>query len=156
MSTVTHYFRLGPDEFSAMSRGVQRAVVAQSALGIEEGDQLVFREWRSTLTASAEHGAYTGQWIVRKVLHALPGGDGTGIAPDHLVLSLNLAIENDYASLALKRELNLAERQGVSPDRYWRVRETKEQGRRGTVRDVLPLVRDADDGLETDRTRGIT
>lgn len=149
MPTATHFFRLEPESFRAITLGHQHAVVAQNALGIEVGDQLVFREWQSVLTVSVETGRYTGLWLVRRVTHAAPGGAGTGIEADHQVLSLNNASENEWATLNLKRELSLAERQGVSVDRFWRIKERKERMRRGTLDDVLPNVVDARD-LEGD------
>lgn len=144
MSTTTHFFRLDPDSFRAITLGHQHAVVAQNALGIEVGDQLVFREWRSVVTVSVETGAYTGLWLVRRVTHAAPGGPGTGVDADHRVLSLNNASENEWATMQLKRELSLAERQGVSVDRFWRIKERKERLRRGTLDDVLPHVESAE------------
>lgn len=138
MSTAVHFFRLDPDSFRAITLGHQHAVVAQTSLGIEPGDQLVFREWRSVLTASVETGSYSGAWLVRRVTHAQPGGPGTGVDGDHEVLSLNNAAENEWATLSLKRELSLSERQGVSPERFWRIKERKERGRRGSLDDVLP------------------
>lgn len=146
MSTATHFFRLDPDSYRAITLGQQHAVVAQNALGIEVGDQLVFREWRSVVTVSVETGAYTGLWLVRKVTHAAPGGPGTGVDADHQVLSLNNAAENEWATLNLKRELSLVERQGVSAERFWRIKERKEKIRRGTLDDVLPLVEHEGDG----------
>lgn len=138
MSTVTHFFRLDPDSFRAITVGEQHAVVAQKSLGIEVGDQMVFREWRSVMTLSVETGSYSGHWLVRKVTHAAPGGPGTGVDADHQVLSMNNATENEWATLNLKRELSLAERQGVSSDRFWRIKERKEKLRRGSLADVLP------------------
>ena len=77
--------------------------------------------------------------------HATPGAVGTGIDPDHQVLSLNNATENEWAVLTLKRELALSERQGVAPDRFWRIKERKERIRRGSLDDVLlPLPLDED------------
>lgn len=136
MSTVTQFFRLEPESFRAIVTGRQHAVVSELALGIEVGDQLVFREWKTVLTASVERSAYTGAWLVRKVTHAAPGGPGTGIDADHQVLSLNSARENDWATLNLKRELSLAERQGVSPDRFWRIKERKERRHRPSLDNV--------------------
>lgn len=132
----------------AINEGAQRAVVAQLSLGIEAGDQLVFREWKSTLTASVETGAYTGAWLVRRVTHVAPGGPATGVDSDHQVVSLNSSHENAYAITALKRELNLAERQSVSADRFWRIKERKERQNRGTLDDVLPPMESADLGDE--------
>ena len=146
MSTATHFFRLDSASMRAINAGHQRAVVAQLSLGIEEGDQLVFREWKSELTVSVETGHYTGDWLVRRVTHVSPGGPGTGVDGDHQVVSMNTAHENSYAILALKRELNLAERQGVSSDRFWRIKERKERRTRGTLDDVLPQMESADLG----------
>lgn len=133
-----HFFRLDPDGYRAIAYGEQHAVVAQQSLRIEVGDQLVFREWRTVLSRSVETGQYTGAWLVRRVTHSAPGGEGTGIDADHSVLSLNNAEENRWATQQLIRELALAERQGVSPDRFWRIKERKEKINRGSLDDVLP------------------
>lgn len=136
MSTATHFFRLDPESFRAIAIDTQHAVVAQSSLGIELGDQLVFREWKTVMTRSVETGSYTGAWLVRQVSHVAQGGKGTGVDADHRVLSLKGAYESKTATVMLGRELLLAERQGVSPDRFWRIKERKERAHRPRVDDV--------------------
>ncbi len=140
MASAAHFFRLDPDSFRAIAYDKQHAVVAQMSLRIETGDQLVFREWKSLRTPAVETGSYTGAWLVRQVTHCSPGGAGTGVAADHQVVSLNGSLENERATLYLKRELNRAERQGVAPDRFWRIKERKEKIRRGSLDDVLPAL----------------
>jgi len=136
--TATHYIRLEPEVFRVVTLGQQHALVLPRERAVTLGDQVVVREWRRPPPGTGGDGSYTGIWLCRKVTHIQFGGPGTGIDVSHVVCSLNTAAENDYATIVLKRQLSLAERQGVSPDRFWRVMERKDSARREILRPVVP------------------
>lgn len=130
--TSTHFVRLEPDVFRVVTLGEQHAFVIARDRGLVVGDQVVFREWRSKPPGLL---GPTGLWLMRRVTHLLPGGTGTGIETSHVVASLNSASENEWASTHMKRRLSLAERAGLSPDRFWRIEERREGARRGVLRE---------------------
>lgn len=136
--TATHYIRLELEVFRFLTLGQQHALVLRRDRGVELADQVVVREWRPPPRGTGGDGAYTGLWLCRKVTHVTLGGPGTGIEPDYAVFSLNSGSENEWATNVLKRKLALAERQSVSPDRFWRVMERKDEARRGLLRQSLP------------------
>jgi hypothetical protein len=136
--TATHFIRLDPEVFRFVTVGQQHALVLPRERGVELGDHVVMREWRKPPAGTGGDGQATGLWLVRKVTFVQEGGAGTGIEPTHAVCSFNSAVENEFASISLKRQLSLAERQGVSPDRFWRVLERKQCARREVLRPALP------------------
>ena len=132
--TATHFIRLEPEVFRFLTLGQQHALVLPRERAVELGDQIVVREWRRPSPGTGGDGAYTGVWLCRQVTYVQYGGPGTGVELSHVVCSLNSASENDWATVRLKRQLSLAERQGVSPDRFWRVMERKHTARREILR----------------------
>ncbi len=136
--TATHFIRLEPDVFRVLTLGQLHALVLPRERGVELGDQIVVREWRRPAPGTGGDGSYTGVWLCRKVTHVQFGGPGTGVELSHVVCSLNSASENDYATVSLKRKLSLSERNGVSPDRFWRVIERQQGARREILRPVVP------------------
>jgi hypothetical protein len=115
----THHVSVDPSVFRALTLGIQRAIVAGVEMGVKVGDQLVFREWVAEDARHSGGGSYTGGWVCRQCQHVLPGGSDTGIDPSCVVLSLNNAAENEWATARLKRRLSMAERRGLPPDRFW-------------------------------------
>lgn len=138
--TNTHFVRLDFETFRAVTEGRQNAIVVASVEAIAVGDQLVFREWRATPTRRGG-GEFTGLWVMRRVTHNLVGSPG--IASGFVVVSLNTAADNEWATSQMRRKLSLAERSGLSPERFWRAEERKAGAQRGTLR--LPV-----DGLEAE------
>ena len=130
-ATGIHQLQLGVESFRAITLGLQHALVVSHGLGAAVGDQLVLREWRAAVPAGKGH--YTGEWICRRVMHETLGAPGTGIDEGYSVLSLNNALENEWASTLLKRQLALAERQGCAPERFWTIQEQRERHRRAAV-----------------------
>lgn len=126
--TSTHFLRVDPDTFRAVTLGYQHALVLEVKSGVASSDQIVLREWRSE--GEPERGTYSGAWVMRRVTYVNEGGAGTGVTAGYAVYSLNSAVENEWATVAIKRKLSLAERQGISPDRFWRHEQQIEGNRR--------------------------
>lgn len=144
--TSTHYLSIEPVEFRELAHGRQHALSVPRGEGVLLGDQLVLREWRPSVRGG--RGAYTGAWLMRRVTSVL---EGPGIELTHAVYSLNTGAENERAVVVLKRQIGLAEQQGVPVDRFLTYQARREQARRGVLRksaEVVARVRAA-------RARGI-
>lgn len=122
--TSTHYPSLFAGEFRDVSTGKQRSVCLRAEGGLAEGDQLVLREARPD-------GTHTGAWLMRRVTHVLAG---EGLATGYCIYSLSTAADNERAIVAMKRHIGLAERQGVSADKLFRIQERREAARRAILR----------------------
>jgi len=129
VTTSTHYLRILTPVFRELAQGRQHALCLSKDEGVLVGDQLVLREFRET-DASGK-GTYTGVWLMRRVTAELVG---EGIADTHAVYSLNTAAENERAIVVVKRQLGLAEAQGVTMERFFRHQERKERARRDVLR----------------------
>lgn len=123
-----HLFEVDPEAFRAVTTGVQNAIVAGDELDVRAGDQIVLREWASTGPAGRGH--FTGNWLCRKVMSRLEGGPGTGIEDEFSVLCLNNASENEYATAHLRKEISIADRQGISQPRFFELKAAAERKRR--------------------------
>ena len=120
--TSTHFLRIEPGVFRELAQGRQHALCLPLSLGAYVGDQLVLREWRSE-----GRGVFTGVWIMRRVTSVFAGD---GVRETHAVYSLNTGADNERATVVLKRELAVADKQGVAADRFFRHREKAESLRR--------------------------
>lgn len=132
--TSTHFLRVEPEPYRALTTGQQQAICVPKAEGVVVGDYLVLRECRG---AGGARPAYTGAWLMRRVSSELVG---EGIADSHAVYSFGARDDAEHALVSLRRQLLLAERQGVSADRYFRVTERKERARRELLRRSLARV----------------
>lgn len=131
--TSTHLIRIEPAAYRAIAVGEQQALCVRRDEGIVAGDYVVLREYER----KGGTGGYTGVWLARRVSSLLTG---EGIEPTHAVASLGDRNDSERATLALRRQLGLAERQGVSADRFFRAMERKERARREVLRRSLERV----------------
>ena len=121
-----HQQSVDPVAFREIVLGLRHALVAPDALDIRVGDQVVLREW--VATGPAGRGHYTLEWVVRRVTHRLSGVEG--IATGFSVLSLNNASENEFATSHLRKDLHLAEREGIVQLRYFELKAAAERRKR--------------------------
>ncbi len=135
--TSTHYLNIDSAEFRELAQGRQHALCVAKEQGVAVGDQLVLRECKLPDGQRASRAAHSGIWMMRRVTAAL---EGVGIAKTHAVYSLNTGADNERAVVAMKRQLGLAEQQGVTSDRYFRHQSRREAARRDVLRRSAEVV----------------
>lgn len=133
----THYLSLDPPEFRELAHGRQHALCLPKDEDIAVGDQLVLRECRPAQGVKGNQLVYTGAWMMRRATAVL---EGDGIAPTHAVYSINTGADNERAVVVMKRQIGLAEQQGVTSERYFRHQDRREKARRGVLRKASEAV----------------
>lgn len=119
----THFLPLSPERFRAVTVRTLQALVLKQSLGLEVGHQLLLREWNSAQRSPSgqSQGDYTGNWIARMVSYVDPLLDDVSLRDGYVLVSLNDATENEWATAQWKKRLSTAVRQGVSPERFWQI-----------------------------------
>lgn len=131
-----HLFEVDSDVFRSVTTGLQHALVAADELDLRVGDQVVLREWIPTGPGGRGH--YSGYWICRRVTSRLPGGGDSGIVEGFGVISVNNAAENDYATAHLRKEILIAGRSGIPPERFFELKAAAERKKREHRQSVAP------------------
>lgn len=131
--TSTHFLPVAPAVFRDIAQERQHAVCLPKEESVMVGDQLVLREQK----LAAGRLVFTGEWQMRKVTSVI---DGSGIDAGFAVYSFNRSAENERAIVIVKRQLGLAEAQGVSTERYFRHQDKRERARRAKLRASMERV----------------
>lgn len=126
--TSTHYLSIGSEVYRDIAHGRQHALCVPKTEGLMIGDQVVIREQRVGASGKL---AYTDAWLMRRVTALL---EGDGILETHVVCSFNSSTDNERSAVIMRRQIGLAEQQGVSIERFFSGREKRERARREILR----------------------
>lgn len=127
---ATHFVSREGREFRAIALGLQHVILTASSQ-IRVGDQLVMRELAEA--PDRYDSVHTLLWLCRRVTHVMGRSECAGIESGWRVLSLNTPAENEWATVVIKRELELARSRGKDLDECFRELEQRESLRQRLV-----------------------